>query len=141
MDLGIAGKRALVAGASKGLGFGCAKALAEAGVDLVLNARNDEALMQSADQLRKCGVAVLPIAGDITTEAGREKVLSSAGAIDILVTNAGGPPPGFWNEWDRAALLSAIEANLVAPIALMQAYLPSMMEKGWGRVINITSSV
>lgn len=139
MDLGIRGKRALVTAASKGLGRGCAQALAEAGVDLVLNARGAEALETTAADLRAMhGVTVVTVAGDITTEAGRAAVLAH-GPFDILVTNAGGPPPGIWSDWDREDFIKAIDANMLTPIALMQSCLPGMIERGWGRVVNITS--
>ncbi len=139
MDLGIRGKRALVTAASKGLGRGCAMALAEAGVDLVINARGGEALAAAAADLRAMGVQVTAVAGDITTEAGRAAVLAAAEGVDILVTNAGGPPPGLWSQWARADFQAAIEANMLTPIFLMQAVLPGMIGKGWGRVVNITS--
>ena len=99
MDLGIKGKRALVGAASKGLGRGCAQALAEAGVDLVINARGAEALAATAADLRASGVAVTAVAADITTDAGRAAVLKAAGPVDILITNAGGPPPGDFRNW------------------------------------------
>jgi 3-oxoacyl-[acyl-carrier protein] reductase len=139
MDLGIKGKRALVTAASKGLGRGCAEALAAAGVDLVINARGAEALEATAADLRKYGVSVTTVAADVTSEAGLQAVLAAAGAVDILVTNAGGPPPGSWETWTRADYLKAIEANMLTPIALMTALMPGMMAKGWGRVVNITS--
>jgi 3-oxoacyl-[acyl-carrier protein] reductase len=140
MDLGIRGKRAIVCAASKGLGRGCAAALAAAGVDLVLNARGPEALAATAAELRDAhGVAVTPVAADITTEAGRAEVLAAAGAVDILVTNAGGPPQGVWSDWGREDFIRAIDANMLTPIALMQAVLPAMMARGWGRVVNVTS--
>lgn len=142
MDLGIKGKRALVTAASKGLGRGCAMALAEAGVDLVINARGAEALEATAAEIRAAhGVSVTAIAADITTEEGRAQVLAAlpATGIDILVTNAGGPPPGIWSDWSRDDFIRALDANMLAPIALMQACLPGMMERGWGRVVNITS--
>ena len=139
MDLGIAGKRALVAAASKGLGRGCAEALAEAGVHLTINARGREALEKAAESLRTRGVEVTAVAADITTEEGRAQVLAAAGDVDILVTNAGGPPPGLWSDWDRADFIAALDANMLTPIALMQACLPGMMARGWGRVVNITS--
>lgn len=139
MDLGIAGKRALVCASSKGLGRGCAEALAEAGVDLVLNARGAEALEATARAIRdRFGVRVDTVAGDITTEAGRAAVLAR-GPFDILVTNAGGPPPGKWSDWAREDFIRALDANMLTPIALMQAVLPGMIAKGWGRVVNITS--
>lgn len=140
MDLGIRGKRALVCAGSKGLGRGCAEALAAAGVDIVLNARGAEALQAAAQVIReRHQVGVTAVAADITTEAGRAEVLSAAGPLDILVTNAGGPPPGLWSEWSRDDFIRAIDANMLTPIALMQAALPGMMAKGWGRVVNITS--
>ena len=139
MELGIRGKRALVCASSKGLGRGCAEALAEAGVDLVLNARGVEALEAAAADIRlKFGVNVVTVAGDITTEAGRGAALAQ-GPFDILVTNAGGPPPGLWSDWAREDFIRALDANMLTPIALMQAVLPGMMAKGWGRVVNITS--
>ncbi len=141
MDLGISGKRALVCASSKGLGRGCAEALAEAGVDLVLNARGAAALEATAAALRNAyGVKVTAVAADITSETGRAEVLAAAGAVDVLVTNAGGPPPGLWSDWDRADFLRALDANMLTPIALMQALLPGMIARGWGRVVNITSA-
>jgi 3-oxoacyl-[acyl-carrier protein] reductase len=140
MDLGIRGKRAIVCAGSKGLGRGCAAALAAAGVDLVLNARGAEALAATAAELRDAhGVEVIPVAADITTDAGRTEVLAAAGGVDILVTNAGGPPPGLWSDWWREDFIRAIDANMLTPIALMQAVLPGMIERGWGRVVNVTS--
>ena len=136
MDLGIKGKRALVCAASKGLGRGCALALAEAGVDLVLNARGAAALAVTAQEARAFGVNVTTIAADITTDAGRAAVL---GDYDILITNAGGPPAGVWSDWSRDDFMRAIDANMLTPIALMQALLPHMIAQGWGRVVNITS--
>ncbi|OYW61181.1 MAG: short-chain dehydrogenase [Rhodobacterales bacterium 32-66-7] len=139
MDLGIRGRRALVCASSKGLGRGVAEALAEAGVDLVLNARGVEALEATAAGIRdRYQVSVVTVAADITSEAGRAAVLAE-GPFDILVTNAGGPPPGLWSDWTREDFLRAIDANMLTPIALMQAVLPGMIAKGWGRVVNITS--
>lgn len=141
MDLGIAGKRALVCASSRGLGRGCAEALAEAGVDLVINGRNADSLQRAADEIAaRHGVSVTPVAADITSAEGRGQVLHAAGDVDILVTNAGGPPPGMWTDWSREDFLKAIDANMLTPIALMQALLPGMMQRGWGRVVNITSS-
>ena len=140
MDLGIKGKRAIVCAGSKGLGRGCAEALAAAGVDLVVNARGAEALEETARAIStKHGVKVIPVAADITTEEGRAAVLKAAGAVDILVTNAGGPPPGMWSDWSRDDFIKALDANMLAPIALIKALVPGMMERGWGRVVNITS--
>ena len=140
MDLGIAGKRALVCASSKGLGLGCAEALAGAGVHLVMNGRSEDSLQAAIDSIRATAdVEVTGVAADITTEDGRAKVLDAAGTLDILVTNAGGPPPGMWSDWDRDDFIAALDANMLAPIALMKALLPGMMERGWGRVVNITS--
>jgi 3-oxoacyl-[acyl-carrier protein] reductase len=140
MDLGISGKRALVCASSKGLGRGCAEALAAEGVHLVMNARGAEALEAAAAEIRAAyGVEVVAVAADITTEEGRAKVLAAAGDVDILVTNAGGPPPGMWTDWDRDDFIAALDANMLTPIALIKALVPGMMARGWGRVVNITS--
>ncbi len=140
MDLGIKGKRGLVCAASKGLGRGCAEALAEAGVDLVINSRTEADITQTAREIaEKYGVSVTPVAADITTDEGRAKVLEAVGQADILVTNAGGPPPGTWTDWTRDDFIRAIDANMLSAVALMQALVPGMMERGWGRVVNITS--
>jgi len=140
MDLGIKGKTAIVCAASKGLGRGCAEALAEAGVTLVINARTESTLIEAANEIAaKYGVSVTPVACDITTTEGQAKVLAACPEPDILVNNAGGPPPGMWSDWDRDDFINALDANMLTPIALMKAVLPSMMEKGWGRVVNITS--
>ena len=140
MDLGIAGKTAIVCAASKGLGRGCAESLAEAGVDLIINARSDGPLRQTAGEIaKKYGVKVTPIACDITTPDGQAMVLAACPAPDILVNNAGGPPPGMWSDWERDDFIKALDANMLTPIMLMKAVLPGMMERGWGRVVNITS--
>ncbi len=141
MDFGIKGKKALVCASSKGLGYGCAAALAGEGVDLVINARSSGPLEEAAETLRAAhGVNVVAVAADITTDTGRAQVLeATGGTVDILVTNAGGPPPGMWTDWDRDDFIAAIDANMLTPVALMQALLPGMMERGWGRVVNITS--
>ena len=140
MDLGIKGKRALVCASSKGLGLGCARALAAAGVDLVMNARGADALEAAAAAIRAdFGVDVVTVAADIASAAGQANVIKAAQDVDILVTNAGGPPPGMWSDWDRDDFIAALDANMLAPIALMKALLPDMQKKGWGRVVNITS--
>jgi 3-oxoacyl-[acyl-carrier protein] reductase len=140
MDLGIRGRTAILCAASKGLGRGSAEALAGEGVNLVINARGAEALEATAAELRaRHGGSVTAVAGDITTEAGRAAVLAAAPEADILVTNAGGPPPGIWSDWSREDFLKAIDANMLTPIALMQAVMPGMIARGWGRVVNITS--
>jgi 3-oxoacyl-[acyl-carrier protein] reductase len=146
MDLGIAGKWALVGGASKGLGWGCAAALAAEGVNVVMVARGAEALQAAAQALAQehPRVRIVPVAADITTEAGRQAIWTASGgpgqAFDIVVTNAGGPPPGDFRNWDRAAWLAAIDANMLTPIELIKATVDGMAERGFGRVVNITSS-
>ena len=140
MDMGIAGKRALVCASSKGLGRGCAEALAAEGVHLIMNARGSEALEEAAAAIRAAhGVEVVTVAADITTEDGRAQVLKAAGEVDILVNNAGGPPPGMWTDWEREDFIKALDANMLTPIALIKALVPGMMARGWGRVVNITS--
>ncbi len=140
MDLGIHGKRALVCASSRGLGLGCAEALAEAGVDLVMNARGADALDTAAGDIRaRFGVDVVTVACDVTTDSGQAKLMDAADGVDILINNAGGPPPGMWTDWAREDFVQALDANMLTPIALMQGLMPSMIEKGWGRVVNITS--
>ena len=140
MDLGIRGRRAVVCASSKGLGRGCAEALAAAGCDLVMNARGAEALEDAAAAIRDAhGVAVEAVAADVTTEEGRAVLLEVAGEPDILVTNAGGPPPGMWSDWTRDDFIRALDSNMLTPIALMTTLLPGMCDRGWGRVVNITS--
>ena len=139
MDLGISGKRALVCASSKGLGFGCAEALAKAGVDVVICARTEAPLAAAKATLEALGVSVTAVAADVTTDAGRADVLAQAGDVDILVTNAGGPPPGNWADWERDDFMGAIDANMLTPIMLIKAVLPHMIDQGWGRIVNITS--
>ncbi|MCF3974251.1 SDR family oxidoreductase [Paracoccus salsus] len=140
MDLGIRGRRGLVCAASKGLGRGCAEALAQAGVDLVINSRTESEITRTAREIAdRHGVSVTPVAADITTQEGRARVLEAVGQADILVTNAGGPPPGNWTDWNRDDFIRAIDANMLSSVALMQALVPGMMDRGWGRVVNITS--
>ena len=141
MDLGIAGKTALVCAASKGLGKGCAISLAREGVNLVITARGKEALEATAAEIRKqCGVKVTAIAGDITTPEGRAQALAACPAPDMLVNNAGGPPPGDFRKWSREDWVKAVEANMLTPIELIKATLDGMIERRFGRVVNITSS-
>jgi 3-oxoacyl-[acyl-carrier protein] reductase len=140
MDLGIAGKWALVCAASKGLGKGCAMALAREDVNVVVTARGADALEATAQELRALGRGeVRAVAGDITTEAGRVAALAACPQVDILVNNAGGPPPGNFRQWDRDAWIKAIDANMLTPIELMKATVDAMAARGFGRVINITS--
>ncbi|HEY5321836.1 MAG TPA: SDR family oxidoreductase [Caldimonas sp.] len=141
MNLGIEGKWALVCASSKGLGKGCAAALVAEGVNVVVTARGAEALEATAAELRALGRGeVRVVAGDITTEAGRAAALAACPQVDILVNNAGGPPPGDFRQWDREAWIKAIDANMLTPIELMKATVDKMAERGFGRVVNITSS-
>jgi 3-oxoacyl-[acyl-carrier protein] reductase len=142
MDLGIKGKWALVCAASKGLGKGCALALAGEGVNLVITARGAEALDATAAQLRKLPGAgqVIAVAGDITTPEARAKALAACPQVDILVNNAGGPPAGDFREWNRDDWIKAVDANMLTPIELIKATVDPMVERGFGRVVNITSS-
>lgn len=142
MDLGIAGRWALVCAASKGLGKGCARALVRDGVHVVITARGVEALQSTADELRALNpaVQVRAVAGDITTAEGRAAALAAAPQVDILVTNAGGPPPGDFRQWDRDTWLKALDGNMLTPIELIKATIDGMAERGFGRVVNITSS-
>ncbi|MGQ0654786.1 MAG: SDR family oxidoreductase [Betaproteobacteria bacterium] len=140
MDLGIRGRTALVCAASKGLGKGCAAALAREGVDLVITARGREALEASADEIRKaCGVKVAAVAGDITTEEGRAAALAACPSPDILINNAGGPPPGDFRDWDRETWVKALDGNMIAPILLIRAVIDGMIGRRFGRIVNITS--
>jgi len=144
MDLGLKGKWALVGGASKGLGLGCAQSLAREGVNVVIVARGAQALEAAAAELRKLGTTILAVAVDITTPEGREAIWSVAGGpgknFDIVVTNAGGPPPGDFRTWDREAWIKAVDANMLTPIELIKATVDGMAERQFGRIINITSS-
>ena len=145
MDLGIKGKWALVCGASKGLGLGCAQALVQEGVNVLIVARGLEVLQQAAekliaDQARHSGATVLFVAADITTEAGRAAVFAVRQDFDIVVTNAGGPPPGDFRDWAREDWIKAVDANMLTPIELIKATVDGMAARGFGRIINITSS-
>jgi 3-oxoacyl-[acyl-carrier protein] reductase len=140
MDLGIRGKTALVCAASKGLGKGCALALAREGVNLVITARGAEALEATAAEIRSLyKVKIVAVSGDITTAQGRDAALKAAPAPDILVNNAGGPPPGDFRDWDRDAWVKAVDANMITPILLIRAVVDGMIARKFGRVVNITS--
>jgi len=140
MDLGIRGKSALVCAASKGLGKGCALALARDGANLVITARGKDALEATAEEIRKAsGVKVTAVAGDITTPEGRAAALKAAGQVDILVNNAGGPPPGDFRNWSREDWIKALEANMLTPIELIKAVIDGMIARKFGRIVNITS--
>ena len=141
MDLGLAGKKALVCAASKGLGRGCAEALAREGVDVTIVARTEATLRQTAEEIgATAGRAVRWVACDITTAEGRGKALAACPQPDILVNNAGGPPPGDFRDWDRDAWLRAIDANMLTPIELIRATVDGMIARKFGRIVNITSS-
>jgi 3-oxoacyl-[acyl-carrier protein] reductase len=145
MDLGIAGKWALVCGASKGLGLGCAQALVREGVNVLIVARGAEVLEATAakliaDSARPAGASVQFVAADITTVEGRAAVFAVRKDFDIVVTNAGGPPPGDFRDWDRDAWIKAVDANMLTPIELIKATVDGMAARGFGRIINITSS-
>ena len=142
MDLGIKGRRAIVCASSKGLGRACAMALANEGVHVTLTARGAEALKKTADEIRKAnpGVTVTEIVGDITTPAGREAVLKACPDPDILINNAGGPPPGDFRNWTRDDWIKAIDANMLTPIELIKSTVDGMMARKFGRIVNITSA-
>ncbi|MDA0704437.1 MAG: SDR family oxidoreductase [Proteobacteria bacterium] len=141
MDLGIAGKAALVCAASKGLGRGCAMALAREGCVVTIVARTPGPLETAAAEIRAAtGATVTAVAADITTDAGRAAALAACPTPDILVNNAGGPPPGNFRDWEREDWLAAVEANMITPILLIKAVVDGMIERGFGRVVNITST-
>jgi 3-oxoacyl-[acyl-carrier protein] reductase len=141
MDMGLRGKSALVCASSKGLGRGCAFSLAREGVNLVITARGKEALERTAGEIRAAtGVKVTTVAGDITTEAGRALVLAACPNPDILINNAGGPPPGDFRNWTRDTWIAALDANMLTPIELIKATVDGMIARKFGRIVNITSS-
>jgi len=141
MDFGIAGKTALVCAASKGLGKGCAAALAREGAHLVILARGRDALEATAEEIRReTGVKVTTLAVDITTAEGKKRALEACPQPDILVNNAGGPPPGDFREWDREIWIKALDANMLTPIELIRQTVDGMIARRFGRVVNITSS-
>jgi 3-oxoacyl-[acyl-carrier protein] reductase len=141
MDLGIEGRHAIVCASSRGLGRGCAEKLAEAGVHLTLNGRSEEPLRTLARDLgEKYNIEVRYVTADVTTESGRKALLAAQPDPDILINNAGGPPAGLWSDWGETEWLKAIGANMLTPILLTTAVLPGMIERGWGRIVNITSA-
>jgi 3-oxoacyl-[acyl-carrier protein] reductase len=144
MDLGIGGRWALVCGASKGLGFGCAQALAREGANVVVVARGEDALQAAlrtlqSDPALPGGTTIEAVAADITTTEGRSAVFALRKRFDIVVTNAGGPPPGDFRDWDRDAWIRALDANMLTPIELIKATIDDMVAAGFGRIVNITS--
>ena len=145
MNLGISGKWALVCGASRGLGFGCAQALSREGVNVLMVARRADVLQAAATELiansdRPESAEVQFVAADITTEEGRAAVFAVRRDFDIVVTNAGGPPPGDFRDWDRDAWIKAVDANMLTPIELIKQTVDGMAARGFGRIVNITSS-
>ncbi len=141
MDLGLQGKSAIVCAASKGLGKACAMSLAREGVDVTICARTPGPLEATAEEIRTAtGVTVTAVATDITSDAGRAEVLAACPSPDILINNAGGPPPGDFRDWDRDAWISAVDANMLTPIFLIKAVVDGMIERKFGRIVNITSS-
>jgi 3-oxoacyl-[acyl-carrier protein] reductase len=139
MDLGIRGKTAIVCAASKGLGKGCAEALAREGVDVTICARGADALNATAKAIAATGAKITPVICDVTTEAGRKALLAACPNPDILITNAGGPPPGDFKNFTLDDWRKAVEGNMITPIALIHATVYGMVERGFGRIINITS--
>ncbi|WP_448205524.1 SDR family oxidoreductase [Azospirillum sp. sgz302134] len=141
MDLGIAGRRAIVCAASKGLGKACAIALAAEGVQVTITARGRDLLEATAEEIRKAtGATVTTAVGDIATEEGRAAALAACPEPDILVNNAGGPPPGDFHEWEREHWIRAVEANMLTPIFLIKATVDGMMARRFGRIVNVTSA-
>ncbi|MEJ1157673.1 SDR family oxidoreductase [Prosthecomicrobium sp. N25] len=141
MDFGIRGRKAIVCAASKGLGKGCAMALAAEGVEVLITARGAEALEATAVEIRsRTGATVRTVAGDVTTEAGRAAILAAMPDPDILVNNAGGPPAGDYHDWVEEDWRKAVEANMITPIMLIRAVVDGMVERQFGRIVNITSS-
>ena len=141
MDLGIRGKSALVCGASRGLGRACASSLAREGCAVAIVARDPAQLEKTAAELRATtGAVIVAVAADITSEAGRRAALAACPNPDILVTNAGGPPPGDFRNWSREDWLRALDANMLTPIELIKATVDGMISRRFGRIVNITSS-
>ena len=141
MDFGIAGRKALVCGASAGLGLACAQALAREGVELVIVARTESTLQEAAAALQAAASATVHwLAADVTTVDGRERIFAAHPDFDIVITNAGGPPPGDFRHWDRDTWLRALDANMLTPIDIIRRTVDGMMARGFGRIVNITSS-
>ena len=141
MDLGIAGRTAIVCASSRGLGKACALALAENGVDVIINGRNEEVLAATAEEISKAtGASVTPVAADVGTKEGQDALFAACPSPDILVNNNGGPPLKDFRELNRAAMLEGVAQNMVTPIELIQRVIDPMCERGFGRIINITSA-
>ncbi|AMY71099.1 SDR family oxidoreductase [Frigidibacter mobilis] len=140
MDLGIAGRRALLTGASRGMGRACAMAVAAEGARVTIAARDPAQLERTAGEIRTATGAVVDwVAGDVTTEAGRAAILAACPEPDILLNNAGGKPPGDFRDWDRDAWVSAVDLMMLPPILMMRDTVDGMMARGWGRIVNIVS--
>jgi 3-oxoacyl-[acyl-carrier protein] reductase len=140
MDLGIRGRKAIVCASSRGLGRGCAEALAEVGCDLVINGRDAAKLEQAAAEMREAhGVDVTAVAGDVSTREGQQALLAACPEPDILVNNNGGPPPRDFRQLDRDAMLAGLTQNMLTPIELIQAVIDGMSERKFGRIVNISS--
>jgi 3-oxoacyl-[acyl-carrier protein] reductase len=140
MDLGIAGRTALVCAASRGLGYACAYALAREGANVTIVARTKANIDKAAREIAQAtGSPVTPVAADVTTAEGRAAALATCPNPDILVNNAGGPPPGDFRDWNRDDWIAALDANMLAPIELIKATVDGMIERGFGRIVNITS--
>lgn len=141
MDLGISGRKAIICASSKGLGRACAQALAEAGCEVIVNGRDAAALEETAAAIRgSTGADVIAVAADVSTVEGQRALLAACPAPDILVNNNAGPPPRDFSAIDREAMLKGVVANMVTPIELLQAVVPGMKERGFGRIVNITSA-
>ena len=141
MDFGLNGKRALVCASSQGLGYQSAVALAQEGVEVTLNGRDEGRLEAAQDMFQaEVGRPAAAIVADVATAQGRAALIQACPQVDILINNAGGPPPGSYADWDEGDWTKALEANMLAPIMLAKAYLPTMQENRWGRIINITSA-
>ncbi|MCW5744753.1 MAG: SDR family oxidoreductase [Alphaproteobacteria bacterium] len=142
MDLGIKGRKAIVCASSQGLGKACATSLAREGCAVVINGRDVAKLTKAAAEIQAAtGAAVTPVAADINTAAGRDALVAACPDADILVNNNAGPPPGKLADWDHAAWLAALEANMLAPILLIRALVPGMRQRKFGRIVNITSAM
>lgn len=141
MDLGIAGRQALVCGSSQGLGLACATALAREGVNVLLNGRDAGKLERAAETLRGLGGEVRFVAADQTTKEGRAAIIEAAGDLDILVNNNAGPPPGSMKDWDEEALLSAANANMIPAVQFIRHFVPGMQARKFGRIVNVTSAM
>lgn len=140
MDLGIRGRTAIVCASSQGLGKACARALAEAGVSLVINGRHRAQLDETAEEIRQMtGADVTPVLADVSTPEGQEALLAACPSPDILINNNGGPPFRDFRELDRQSMLTGVTMNMVTPIELIQKVIDPMSSRGFGRIVNITS--